>query len=49
MNEREAGKLLVELFAYYNNYSTKLGYSTNTKYAEAVSMAIMALKGGESK
>lgn len=43
MTEKEAGKCLVELFADYERLSSKLGYSTSQKYAEAVSSAIMAL------
>lgn len=43
MTEKEAGKCLVELFADYERLSSKLGYSTSQKYAEAVSLAIMAL------
>lgn len=47
MTEKEAGKCLVELYADYERYSNKLYYSVNKKYAEAVAMAIMALKPKE--
>lgn len=47
MTEKEAGKYLVELYADYERYTSKLGYSTSQKYSEAISMAIMALKPKE--
>lgn len=47
MTEKEAGKYLVELYANYERYASKLGYNTSQKYSEAVSMAIMALKPKE--
>ena len=47
MTEKEAGKYLVELYADYERYASKLNYSVSQKYSEAVSMAIMALKPKE--
>lgn len=47
MTEKEAGKYLVELYADYERYAEKLGWTANSKYAEAVSIAIMALKPKE--
>lgn len=48
MNEIEAGKLLINLYADYERYVYKLNYSVSQKYSEAVSMAIMALKPKET-